>query len=489
MITNGMMNTDGHSDAELVSRSLAGDRDAFSHIVSRYQTLICSLAYSRIGNLGQSEDVAQETFITAWKHLRLLREPAKLRAWLCGIVRNRIHKNLRREGREPAHDAEPLELLHESPAGEALPSDHAVSREEEAILWRSLERIPEIYREPLILFYREHQSIEAVATELDLSEDAVKQRLSRGRKLLQEEVQAIVENTLRRTVPSRAFSGAVLAALPAGPAATAGAGMASKGAAAAKSGFLGTWLAPFLGIVGGITAHWLVVRAAPSARERRLKKIVFIGMWLFVLTWCIPGSIGMSALSKHLAWSDVVYFRVMACFWWFYAMALATLGVLMFRRVVTIRRESEESGAQLQPVRNPLKAGAGIALVVGVHLAYFSWLIDFALRAHDRAAAGVIAGVMAALVVWNVVQFRNKTGTAAARAVARHQALIWATILMILNGRLGTWVSSLKNIEPAELHRLLPMWIVPMLTLALAGWVYVLVNITGRKGLIQPSPA
>ena len=56
------------NDTELVSRSLAGDCDAFSRIVSRYQTLICSLAYSRIGNLGQSEDVAQETFITAWKH-------------------------------------------------------------------------------------------------------------------------------------------------------------------------------------------------------------------------------------------------------------------------------------------------------------------------------------------------------------------------------------------------------------------------------------
>ena len=100
-----------YSDAELVSRTLAGDRDAFSRIVSRYQILICSLAYSRIGHLGQSEDVAQETFITAWKHLRLLREPDKLRAWLCGIVRNRIHKSLQREGREPVHDAVPLEAV------------------------------------------------------------------------------------------------------------------------------------------------------------------------------------------------------------------------------------------------------------------------------------------------------------------------------------------------------------------------------------------
>src|SRR5262247_4300129 len=135
MMTNRMMTAAEPTDADLVSRSLAGDRDAFSRIVSRYQTLICSLAYSRLGNLGQSEDVAQETFITAWKHLRLLREPAKLRAWLCGIVRNRIHKSLRREGREPAHHAESLDAVHDSPTSEALPSEQAVRQEEETILW------------------------------------------------------------------------------------------------------------------------------------------------------------------------------------------------------------------------------------------------------------------------------------------------------------------------------------------------------------------
>ena len=46
--------------------------------------------------------------------------------------------------------------------------EQTISREEEAILWRSLERIPEIYREPLVLFYREHQSAASVAQALDL---------------------------------------------------------------------------------------------------------------------------------------------------------------------------------------------------------------------------------------------------------------------------------------------------------------------------------
>lgn len=142
------------NDTEMVTESLGGSRDAFGRIVARYQSLICSLAYSATGSLTQSEDLAQETFVTAWKHLPELREPAKLRPWLCGIARNLIGKTLRRDSREPVHAAEPLEGANESSSPEPLPPDHVISREEEAILWRSLERIPEIYREPLVLFHR-----------------------------------------------------------------------------------------------------------------------------------------------------------------------------------------------------------------------------------------------------------------------------------------------------------------------------------------------
>src|SRR5258705_11076108 len=122
-----MMTTNVHAvadnDAELVVASLAGNRDAFGQIVSRYQSLICSLAYSATGSLGQSEDLAQETFITAWRHLGHLRERHKLRSWLCGIARNRINNFLRREGREPVREAAPLEEVSESHSPEPLPPD------------------------------------------------------------------------------------------------------------------------------------------------------------------------------------------------------------------------------------------------------------------------------------------------------------------------------------------------------------------------------
>lgn len=276
------MTTIANNDADLVAASLSGDRDAFGRIVSRYQSLICSLAYSATGSLGASEDLAQETFITAWKHLRHLREQHKLRAWLCGIARNRINNTLRREGREPVRDAEPLEVVHESASAEPLPRDHTITKEEEAILWRSLERIPEVYREPLVLFYREHQSVEAVAIALELSEDAVKQRLSRGRKLLADEVAAFVEGALARTGPGKTFTIGVVAALSgitvSAQAATIGLAAAQGGAAAKSAGITGLLAAlssPLLVIAGNYLGYRLSMEEARTDNERQFVKFFY----------------------------------------------------------------------------------------------------------------------------------------------------------------------------------------------------------------------
>lgn len=286
-----------YSDAELVSRSLAGDRDAFGRIVSRYQTLISSLAYSAIGSLGQSEDLSQETFITAWLHMSKLAEPEKLKSWLCGIARNLINDYCRRQGREPSHRAESIENAPESVSLEPEPTEQAIGREEEAILWRSLGRIPELYREPLILFYREHQSIEQVAAALELSEDAVKQRLSRGRKMLHEEVLSFVEGALARTNPGKAFTMAVVAALPAmaisAKAATVGA-TAIKGSATAKAA-LGTAMATavfgqFLIFFGNYAGYRAAVNTAKTDEERsHIRKFYFRNL-LITLVFFVPAA-------------------------------------------------------------------------------------------------------------------------------------------------------------------------------------------------------
>jgi RNA polymerase sigma factor (sigma-70 family) len=291
-------------DQDLVAQSLLGNRDAFGEIIARYQSLVCALAYNATGSLGHSEDLAQETFIVAWKQLCNLHEPAHLRAWLCGIARNLINNWLRRQGREPSHAAESLDLVSETPAPGLPPAEHAITREEEAILWRSLAEIPELYREPLVLFYREHQSIEKVAATLELTEDNVKQRLSRGRKLLHEQVLAFVEGALERSNPGRAFTLGVLAALPAmaisAQAATAGAALAKSGAtakAASAAGILNLLAGPLLIFFGNYLGYRMQLDMANTERERE-----FIKTFYRRLILCLAGLGNTTVLIMLLAW-------------------------------------------------------------------------------------------------------------------------------------------------------------------------------------------
>jgi hypothetical protein len=250
-------------------------------------------------------------------------------------------------------------------------------------------------------------------------------------------------------------------------AASAGAGWGAKGATAAKSGFLAAWLLPLLGLVGGITAHWLVVRAAPTDRERRVKKIAYISLWVFILGWCLPAQFAMNSLSRRFDWSDRTYFSAMAGFWWFYAAVAATLTIVMVRRFLAISEQSEKTGGALRPAMTP---GARVGVSAGRSLAFFSWLIWLAWQLNDRASAGILAGLMVGLGIWHFVNLRGKAGVAAQRAVARHLALAWAVILLVLNLRLDVWIASAHGCSLDEAHSLLPAWVVPVLTLALLLW-------------------
>lgn len=263
------------SDADLVAACLGGEREAFARIVERYQRLLCSLAYSATGRVSESEDAAQETFITAWSQLGELREPEKLRPWLCGILRFKLSNSRRQHGRDALHTAEPVDAAGEIAADEIPAADQAMHDEEQAILWRALARVPPLYREPLVLYYREGRSIEHVAAALELSEDAAKQRLSRGRKLLQEQALAFVEGALARTTPGRAFTLGVLAALPAFvpvPAKAAGIGVAAaatQGSLLVKSTGLAALLASLSGVVSALLQLRVGLDQSRTPRERR----------------------------------------------------------------------------------------------------------------------------------------------------------------------------------------------------------------------------
>src|SRR5262245_46553265 len=176
------------TDAELVEASRRGEREAFGHLVTRYQDVVCAVSYSSTGNWALSEDVAQDTFIAAWRQLGQLRETGRIRSWLCSIARNLARKARKRGEHEQVHE--------DLPAPDANPFDATAQAEVDRVVREALARVPEIYRETLVLYYCENRSIREVADALGVAEGAAMQRLTRGRRYLADGVNELVERSL-----------------------------------------------------------------------------------------------------------------------------------------------------------------------------------------------------------------------------------------------------------------------------------------------------
>ena len=269
-------------DSELVDLVKSGQTDAFSRIVSKYQNILCSIAYSKCGDFSKSEDLAQDSFLEAWKSIHKLKDPSSLKSWLCGIVRNLSHKHHAKK--VTTLPIETIDHTHESVESSAEPIDRIVKQEEQQLIWDTLEKIPERYREPLILFYRESQSISKVASVLNLNEDTVKQQLSRGRKLLHEHMLTMVEDTLSQTKPESKFTHAVMAALPLSSTLTK-VGISSTAGKALTVKFSWVYLIPLIGLYFA----WVHIKDSETKRLKSFRiKLLCIHMATCLFASLVP---------------------------------------------------------------------------------------------------------------------------------------------------------------------------------------------------------
>jgi len=293
-----------HTISEQVAAARLGSREAFAALVEHYQGLVSAVALNIVGDFQQSEDIAQESFLIAWNRLTELSEPAKFPAWLCGIARNCSNNWLRQQKRNPlAQSAELTDVadkaIVETEPSHAEASDTAPSDKADAqLVWQSLTDIPATYREPMLMFYRHGAKISEIADALELTEETVRQRLSRGRKLLKSEVERTVEKTLSATRPDVAFTVAVLAAIPLS--ATVGCSTSTKsigflGGISAMSSFsvvlfvlatvliFATPMVLFAAIY--FYAFWYAVKNSPTLRTRRFA--INAALDMSVLLWLI----------------------------------------------------------------------------------------------------------------------------------------------------------------------------------------------------------
>jgi RNA polymerase sigma-70 factor (ECF subfamily) len=125
----------GFSEADLITRVLqAGDPNAFGELVRRYQSPVRSfLRRLTRGDEALADDLAQETFLRAWRKLETFRAEARFSTWLFGIAVNEFRARLRRDRRQQWNEpddraADPEPIVEAPPAGLRLDLDEALRR-------------------------------------------------------------------------------------------------------------------------------------------------------------------------------------------------------------------------------------------------------------------------------------------------------------------------------------------------------------------------
>jgi RNA polymerase sigma-70 factor, ECF subfamily len=175
------------SDEELVARSRGGDLDSFNQLVLRWERPIYALAYRVIGREEDARDVAQETFLRAFRALGGFKGQAKFSSWLYRITLNLCRDWIRKERRTPVTPApEGVDLIEL--AGEATPSESIedlVSRKQlsEAVA-KVMALLPEEQRTAIILKEYHGLTFQEIADLLDCPLSTVKTRLYQGLTVL-----------------------------------------------------------------------------------------------------------------------------------------------------------------------------------------------------------------------------------------------------------------------------------------------------------------
>ena len=186
------------TDEELVARSRGGDLDSFNQLVLRWERPIYALAYRVIGREEDARDVAQETFLRAFRALSGFKGQAKFSSWLYRITLNLCRDWIRRERRTPIAQApegvDLVELASEAEPAESI--ENLVARRELGrAVAKAMAMLPDDQRTAIVLKEYHGLTFQEIADLLDCPLSTVKTRLYQGLTVLRKQLaQAGVES-------------------------------------------------------------------------------------------------------------------------------------------------------------------------------------------------------------------------------------------------------------------------------------------------------
>lgn len=280
----------------LVLQAQQGSIGAFEQLTRKWQGVVCAVALGVLRDLQASEEVAQEVFLAVWQKLATLQNVDSFGPWIRQMTRNKAlayrRAAMRRTSRVIA-DSDAVDR-----AGDDV--DPVLAAEERRIVQEALDALPDDARDVMILFYREGRSIKQVARLLELSEAAVKKRLSRARQSIREDVLGRLQGVLVRTAPGAAFTAAVVVSISPAPAAAA--------TVAASTGAAGLWTALSVGagtLAAILLGYAVAERVVPASRKplvRRARNLSAVG---------IVGAVVIGAFGPIAMIAGVVFLVVM----------------------------------------------------------------------------------------------------------------------------------------------------------------------------------
>ena len=175
-------------EQELISKSKAGDLDAFNILVERYQRPVYNLAFRMLGNAEIAEDATQDTFISAYKAISKFRG-GSFKAWIMRIAANSCHDKIRVARRASVTSLD--NLIEET--GDFIadnktesPEDYAIRGELGRFISECLCLLPEDQRLVIVLSDIQGLSYEEISETTGSSLGTVKSRLNRGRARLRD---------------------------------------------------------------------------------------------------------------------------------------------------------------------------------------------------------------------------------------------------------------------------------------------------------------
>ncbi|MDT7832872.1 sigma-70 family RNA polymerase sigma factor [Flavobacteriaceae bacterium S356] len=184
-----------NNDQQYIDKVLNGDTNAFAFLVDKYRDMVFSLALKITKRKEEAEEVAQDSFIKAFKSLQHFKGDSKFSTWLYKITYNNCIDRVKKIAR--THNTDTIDEVNENKIKAIEDTLQVIERGERAeMIKECMDALPEDERTILWLFYFEELSLKEIKDVTSYSESNIKVKLHRARKRLLAIVKARVEPEL-----------------------------------------------------------------------------------------------------------------------------------------------------------------------------------------------------------------------------------------------------------------------------------------------------